>query len=393
VTVRTSFRLRGILPRSKLQQVVEEQKALRRVATLIAHGVPPAETFAAVAAEVGRVLAADHTNVIRYEPDNTATVVGHWSDPRLPQVGPPLDGHWPVEDGTVTGAIWATGRAARITDYSHATSLVGAWARSIGIRCVVGCPVEVEGTVWGAMTMHSLETEAPRGTEDHMLEFVELISTAIANAQVRSDLLASRARIVAAADEGRRRIERDLHDGAQQQLITLALTLQQMKTSLEPTQEGLKEQLSGTVDDLSGILTNLQEISRGLAPRILTTSGLPPALRSLARRSPVPVLLDVRIDRRLPEPIETAIYYTVSEALTNVTKHAQASEVGVRLAVENGTIRVGITDNGVGGAAVGAGCGLVGLQDRIETLEGRFQVSSPAGVGTSLLVDIPIGDG
>jgi signal transduction histidine kinase len=166
-----------------------------------------------------------------------------------------------------------------------------------------------------------------------------------------------------------------------------------MKTSLEPTQERLKEQLSGTVDDLSGILTNLQEISRGLAPRILTTSGLPPALRSLARRSPVPVQLDVRIDGRLPEPIETAIYYTVSEALTNVTKHAQASEVGVRLAVENGTIRVGITDNGVGGAAVGAGCGLVGLQDRIETLEGRFQVSSPAGVGTSLLVDIPIGDG
>jgi signal transduction histidine kinase len=233
-------------------------------------------------------------------------------------------------------------------------------------------------------------SEAPPGTEDRMQEFVDLIGTAIANAQGRSDLRASRARVVAASDESRRRIERNLHDGTQQQLLTLALRLRAAETVVAPCQLQLKERLSSAVHDVSTVMDNLREISRGLAPAILTAHGLHPALRSLARRSPVPVRLDVRIDRRLPEPIETGIYYTVCEALTNVAKYAQSSTVGVHLAVEDMTVRLSIHDDGIGGAQIGRGSGLIGLKDRVEALDGRMQLISPTGRGTSLLIDIPI---
>lgn len=378
--------------RDKFHQVVEEQRALRRVATLVARGVPPSEVFAAVASEVGSVVGADHTNIVRYEPDNTATVVGYWSDPSGTEVmPPPMDGRWPVEDGTVTGAVLATGRPARITDYEHATSALGIWARSMGIRCVAGCPVNVEGNIWGAMTMYSLVTEIPPGTEDRLLEFVELVGTAIANTQSRSDLLASRARVVAAADESRRRIERDLHDGAQQQLVTLGLKLRTAQTALAPCQEELKQQLTSTAQGLTSVMENLREISRGLVPAILTRCGLHPALRSLARRSPVPVKLTVCACQRLPEPIQVAIYYTVSEALTNVAKYAHASAVDVHVAMQDTTVRLSIHDDGIGGAHIGGGSGLVGLKDRIEALGGKIDIDSPVGGGTSLLSGIPVG--
>ena len=378
--------------RDEFHQVVEEQRALRRVATLVARGAPPSEVFATVASEVGNVLGADHTNVVRYEPDNTATVVGYWNDPCVSTImPPPMDGHWPVEDGTVTGAVLTTGRPARITDYEHATSMIGTWARSMGVRCVVGCPVNVEGDIWGAMTMYSLVTEIPSGAEDRLLEFVELLATAIANAQSRSDLLASRARVVAAADESRRRIERDLHDGAQQQLVALGLKLRAAQTAVAPCQEQLKEHVTSTIQGLTSVMENLREISRGLIPGILTKSGLHPALKSLARRSPVPVKLKVGACRRLPEPVQVAIYYTVSEALTNVAKYAHASVVEVHLTVQDTTVRLAIHDDGIGGAHIGGGSGLVGLKDRIEALGGSFAVDSPVGGGTSLLSDIPIG--
>jgi signal transduction histidine kinase len=378
----------------KLRQVAQEQGALRRIATLIARGVAPSEVFTAVAGEAGRVLGADHTVIVRYEPDNTVTAVGYWNHPRAPKVMPPLDGHWPVEDGTVTAAVLRTGRPARKTDYEHATSAIGIWARSVGTRCVVGCPVNVEGRVWGAMFTHSLVTGVdPDVAEDRMSEFVGLVSTAIANAQARSDLLASRARVVAAADEGRRRIERNLHDGAQQQLVALTLKLRMAQVSIPPQEEELKQELSTAVEDLSSILTDVQELSRGIAPPSLTAKGLPPALRTLARRSPVPMKLDVRIGQRLPSPIETAIYYSVSEALVNVAKHARASAVEVHIRVEDTTVRLSVRDDGVGGADLRRGSGLVGLKDRVEALDGKIDVVSPAGGGTSLLIDIPIKHG
>jgi signal transduction histidine kinase len=378
----------------KLRLAAQEQRALRRIATLVARGVSPAEVFTAVAAEAGRVLGVDHTIIVRHESDNTVTVVGYWNDPRTPKVMPPLDGHWPVEDGTVTAAVLTTGRPARKADYEHATSAIGIWSQSMGTRCVVGCPVKVEGRVWGALFTHSLVPGVePDVTEDRMCEFVELVGTAMANAQARSDLLASRARVVAAADESRQRIERMLHDGTQQRLVALGLKLRMAQDSVSPCQEELKQQLFNAVEELSSALTDVQEISRGIAPPLLTARGLPPALRSLARRSPVPVKLDVRIDGRLPKPIETAIYYSVSEALTNLAKHARASVVEVHVRLQDTTVRLSVRDDGVGGADLRSGSGLLGLKDRVGALDGRIDVVSPAGGGTSLLIDIPIKHG
>jgi signal transduction histidine kinase len=317
-------------------------------------------------------------------------VVGFWSHPDFPQLRPPLNGTWPIEEGTVSAAVLATARPARRTDFGQASDEIGAWVRSRDVRCVVGCPVNVEGRVWGAMMMHAMENEPEPGvTEDRMREFVELISTAIANAQGRSDLLASRARVVAAADESRRRIERRLHDGTQQRLVSLALRLRMMQESVAPDQDALKQELSDVVEDLSNTLTDVQEISRGIAPPILSAKGLPPALRALARRSSVPVSLDVSIGRRLPEPIEAALYYSVSEALTNVAKHACASGVEIQIRVEDTTVRLSVSDDGVGGADFRGGSGLVGLKDRVEALDGRIEVVSLPGAGTSLLIDIP----
>jgi signal transduction histidine kinase len=370
---------------------VEEQGALRRVATLVAGGVAPAKIFGAVAAEVGRVLRVDHTNLVRFEPDHTATVVGYWSDHRVRQIMPPLDGHWPIEHPSVTASVVATARPARMTaeEYEQATSAIGIWTRSHRIQCVVGCPVTVEGRLWGAMNLYCRTVPQSGVTEDRMLEFVQLVGMAIANAQNHSDLLASRARVVAAADESRRRIERDLHDGAQQELVALALKLRTAEAAVPPAERRLREQLAGALCDLSGILDHLQEVSSGTVPAILTSTGLRPALRSLARRCPVPVNLDIRVRGRLPGPVEVAFYQAVAEALTNTARYAQASAVDVRLTAEEETLRLTVRDDGAGGAELGGGYGLVGLKDRVEALGGRIQVISPRGGGTSLLVDIP----
>jgi signal transduction histidine kinase len=377
----------------KLRQVADMQGALRRVATLVARGVSSSELFAAVAAEVGHVLEADHSVIVRFESGERANVIAHWNDCRVPQVMPPLNGHWPIESGTVTAAVRNTERPARINDYEQNTTAIGYWARATGVRCVVGCPVKVEGRVWGAMIIHYLDSEPPTGvTEGLMEEFVELIGTAIANAQSRSDLLASRARVVAAADESRRRIERDLHDGAQQRLVTLALKLRSVQAAADtPCREQLGEQLGGLVHDLSDILDDLQKVSRGIIPPILRRSGLSPALRSLARHSAVPVRLDTGdVQGRLPERIEVAVYYTVSEALTNVVKHASAQEAHVHLVRRDRTVHLTVSDDGRGGARLTGGTGLVGLKDRVEALGGCIEVHSPPGDGTTLRVQIPV---
>ncbi|HEY0543726.1 MAG TPA: GAF domain-containing protein [Actinoallomurus sp.] len=377
----------------KLRRVADMQGALRRVATLVARDVSASEVFAAVAAEAGHVLGADHTVMVRFEHDETVTVVAHWNDPRVPQVMPPLDGHWPIEDGTVTAAVRSTERPARKNNYDQNTTAIGHWARATGVRCVVGCPVKVEGRAWGALIIHYLVTEPMRGvTEDRMQEFVELVGTAIANAQSRSDLLASRARVVAAADESRRRIERDLHDGAQQRLVTLALKLRTFQSAADgPVPTPFREELGGLVHDLSDILDDLQEVARGIIPPILKRSGLPPALRSLARRSPIPVRLHTdSVRSRLPERVEVAVYYTVSEALTNVVKHAHASEVRIDLTLGHQSVSLSFGDDGCGGADLSDGTGLVGLKDRVEALNGYINVHSPPGDGTTVLVEIPI---
>jgi signal transduction histidine kinase len=235
----------------------------------------------------------------------------------------------------------------------------------------------------------SPELRLPVDTEARLANFTELVATAIANAETHADLAASRARIVAAADETRRRIERDLHDGTQQRLVTLGLELRTLQGAMPPELGELERQLSHVTEELTSVFEELREISHGIHPAILSKGGLVPALRALRRRSARPIELDVHVERRLPEPVEVAVYYVVSEALTNAVKHARASVVHVELAASDSTVRLVVDDDGIGGADLGKGSGLVGLRDRIDALGGTLQVTSPVGHGTKLLIEIP----
>ncbi|MCW2885309.1 MAG: hypothetical protein QOE54_6791 [Streptosporangiaceae bacterium] len=375
--------------RDELGRVAEEQAALRRVATLVAQGVSQPELFNAVASEMARILETRHIVMVRYESDGRMTVVANWADPQDPERLLPLGSRWLIEEGSAAALVWRTGKPGRI-DKFDATGEIAAWARERGINSSVGCPILVERRLWGALIALSTVAEPlPEGTEERMLHFTELVATAIANAESRAELTASRARLVAAADETRRRIERDLHDGAQQRLVTLGLELRAAEVTAPPELKELRAHLSHTVQGLGAVIEDLQEISRGLHPPVLSKGGLGPALKMLARRSAIPVELTVCADRRPGERVEAAAYYIVSEALANVAKHAHASVVHVDLRVENAILRLSIRDDGGGGADPGHGSGLIGLRDRVDVLGGSIEIASPVGEGTSLLVTIP----
>jgi signal transduction histidine kinase len=255
----------------------------------------------------------------------------------------------------------------------------------------VGVPISVAGRLWGVMILAARSARLPADTEVRLTGFTELVATALANAEVQAALTASRARIVAAADTARRRIERDLHDGAQQRLVSVALQLRSTVRAAVPREaDELRAQLDGVAGELTGVLEELREIARGLHPAALAEGGLRAALKTLARRSAVPVRLDVRIAGRLPEPIELAAYYAVAEALTNTAKHASASVVDVQADSGEGVLHVRVRDDGRGGADVTGGSGLVGLTDRLEALGGRLVISSPPGAGTTVDIDVPI---
>jgi signal transduction histidine kinase len=264
-------------------------------------------------------------------------------------------------------------------------------ARETGTRSAVGTPIIVEGSLWGVMGAGStLEQPLPADTEARLASFTELLATAIANAESRAALAASRARVVAAADETRRRIERDLHDGTQQRLVSLMLELRTAEATEPSEASELRAQLGRTARGLGAVLEELREISRGIHPAILSKGGLERALRALARRSAVPVELDLRAERRLPEPVEVAAYYVVSEALTNAAKHAHASVVHVELDAHDSILQLEIRDDGIGGADPEQGSGLLGLSDRLEALGGTLELSSPAGDGTTMLIELPV---
>jgi signal transduction histidine kinase len=257
-----------------------------------------------------------------------------------------------------------------------------------GLRSAVAVPIHVNGRLWGMIAVGSGQGPLPSDTEQRMTEFTDLVATAVANAQNRAELIASRARLVAASDEARRQIERDLHDGAQQHLVALALRLR--AAAAPPERSDIRTETANVAAGLMGVIDDLLEISRGIHPAILSRAGLRPALRTLGRRSAVPVEMDVRIDGRLPEPVEVGAYYVVSEMLTNAAKHARASVVEVDAEASGGTLRVCVRDDGVGGADPERGSGLVGLKDRIEALGGTFSVHSPSGGGTTVSCEIPV---
>jgi signal transduction histidine kinase len=374
----------------ELRRLAEERGALQHVATLVARGASPSVVFNAAASAVGRLISADYTAINRCEADQDLSIVTFWRAPGIPDIGPPFGGRWTPAEDTASAEVL---RSHKPTWRPSATirSAIGGWHRAHRIGHVVACPIIVDDRLWGTMTaMYLGSRPPPDDTEERMGEFVDLLNCAITQAETHGELITTRTRLVAGADAARRRIERDLHDGAQQHLIALTLQLRETEACVPPDHPELRQRLTGTIQGLKGVLAELHDLSSGLHPPALAAQGLGGALAELVSRSPVPVDLRIDADGSLPEDLEVTLYYVASEALANVLKHAHASEVGIDLAKEGSEIRLTVRDNGVGGADPGRGSGLAGLRDRVEALGGTVQITSPQGKGTSLLVRTPV---
>ena len=359
------------------------------MATLVAREFSPDDLFATLVEELGVLLEVDATAILRYEADSSATVVAGWSDGAITL---PIGARLPLEGENLAGQVHRTGLAWRKEDYSEAPGMIAATVRDLGIRSAVASPIVVEGATWGVIAVLSRQPEAlSSDTEARIAEFTRQAGLAVVNAKSRADLAESRARIVRAGDEARRRFERDLHDGAQQRLVSLGLELRTAEATVPPELGDVRGRLSRLGTGLNDVLDNLRELSRGLHPAVLSEDGLTPALSSLALRSAVPV--DLRLDlggERFEEPVEVAGYYVVAEALTNTAKHADASRVEVRAKRGDGWLELTVTDDGRGGADLLGGSGLTGLVDRVEAIGGTLHADSSPGVGTAIHVKLPI---
>ena len=370
--------------RNRLRRLADSEASLRRVATLSAEGATPEELLAAVADEAARILDGSAVAIVRYDADDAFEVVAAHNDPVF-EIG----STWPVEDSSLAAAVRATRAPVRDDDF-------------------VGAPIVVDGDVWGMVvvrlrqprealprftawyTSRMLSSSVPgEEIESRLASFTELVGTAISRAEAHAEVIASRVRIVEAGDAAMRRIERDLHDGTQQRLVALALHLQRVRADVPAEEVDTHEAIEQLERELKSVIDEVQELSRGVHPAQLAEGGLRPALRALARRSPIPIDLSLDVPERLPASVETAVYYVVSEALANAIKHSQATTLLVTVALDSGAIRVTVADDGVGGAEIGAGSGLTGLSDRVEALAGRFEVASPAGGGTTISVELP----
>jgi signal transduction histidine kinase len=372
--------------REELRVLAEEQAALRRVATLVARGMPSAEVFAAVAHEVGSVLNADGTVIVRLDPDGATTVLARVGDSPELAVG----SRWKPEPPWATAAVLRTGRSARNDDYSQASGPPGDTIRRIGIQSTVAAPIVVEGRLWGAIATGTSRGRFPADAEQRIADFTELVGTAIANADSRAQLTASRARIIAATDDARRRIERDLHDGTQQRLVALGFELRLAQATVPAELRDLQTQIGRVADELIEVIEELREMARGIHPAVLSEGGLGPALRMLGRRAALPVELDISAETRPADQVEVAAYYVVSEALTNITKHAHASSAHVTVEQRGTLLHLAIHDDGIGGADPAGGSGLIGLRDRVQALGGSIEVNSRPGEGTAILVELPL---
>ena len=373
---------------AELRELAVEQAALRRVATIVASEREQHRVFSAVTEEVGRLLGAHSANMVRYEEGTSATVVGGWSADGIPAVD--VGGRVSLDGDTAAARVKRTGRPARVDSYDRLSGDLAERLRRLGFRCAVAAPITLDGRLWGTVIVSSVEPDAfPPGAEQRISSFAELAAQALANAEARAQLAASRARIVEAADAERRRLERNLHDGAQQRLVALALTVRLAERKLAADPDAARELLAGAGTELEQALAELRELARGLHPAVLSERGLAPALGALADRAPVPVEVAAAVEERLPPAVEAAAYYVVSEALTNVAKYAGACMARVEVARCDGQLEVTVSDDGVGGADGSRGSGLRGLADRVEALGGRLEVSSPVGAGTTLRARLP----
>ena len=371
--------------RVELRGYAQEQAALRRVATLVARGAAPAKVFAAVAEEIGREVGSDFATLSRYDADGKATAVGLWTSACVPVEA---RGQLELAGRNAAAMVFQTGQPARTDDSRGELGPETGSARGWRPRLTAGGPIRVAGRLWGVVVVGSGRSAAlPADTEARLAGFTELVATAIANAEAQAALAASRARVVATADETRRRIEHDLHDGAQQRLVTLALQVREAQAMAPPELAEMATRLDGVASGLGAALEELRVMARGIHPAVLTESGLGPALKALGRSCAIPVSLHVCAGR-LPGPVEIAAYYVVSEALANTVKYARARAAEVDVEADGGMLRVRVRDDGCGGAAFGSG--LVGLKDRVEALGGLIALHSPPGVGTTVEVHIPL---
>jgi signal transduction histidine kinase len=376
---------------ARARELASEQASLRRVATLVAQGASPDELFSAVAREAAAVIDIPVVSIQRYEADGTFTILGNAGATSL-WIGT----RWPVQDERLEGMILATGRPSRWDDFNVLPGPLGDPVREAlrdswqEVRSLVGVPIIVEGSIWGFMSAAAEPggTLIPAGTGERLARFTELVATAVSNATTRTELLTSRARVVSAADETRRRLERDLHDGIQQRLIALALRARKA-AGLATAGESVVHELTGLGDDLVAVTDELRELSRGIHPAVLSDAGLDEALKVLARRSAIDVDLDVSFQGRYAPTLEATVYYVTAESITNAIKHGQASTVTVRGGRRDGELALEITDDGVGGADPRRGTGLIGLKDRVDTLGGTISFASPAGAGTTIRVKLP----
>jgi signal transduction histidine kinase len=370
--------------RLALSRLADSQAALRRVATLIAREPGPGEVFNAVAEEARGLIGSDVTTILQLQPEGMATLV---AGAGAPYSELPAGTQVPTGAGTVSALVRASGRPERSDRFEPDSGALAAYLHRLGVHSAVGAPIEVEGRLWGILLAGSADP-LPERTEARLADFAELAAVAIANAEARAELAGSRARIVSAADETRRRIERDLHDGIQQRLVSLGLELREAQYAIEDRPHEAEQRMDAIADGLTRALDDLREISRGIHPAVLA-GGLAPALKALARRSPLPVEVHVGRLEPVPEPIGVAIYYVVSEAFTNAAKHGRASVVRLDAERADGTIRVAVRDDGVGGADPARGSGLIGLSDRIGAIGGKLAIDSPPGRGTAIVAELP----
>ncbi|HVN61662.1 MAG TPA: GAF domain-containing protein [Gaiellaceae bacterium] len=390
--------------RNRLRRLADSEASLRRVATLAAEGATPAELLSAVADEAARILDGSSVAIVQYEGDDSFHVVAAHNDPVF-EVG----SSWPVEEASLAAAVRETRAPVRIHDFSETRGMVAEAVRAAGLASAIGAPIVVDANVWGMIVVGIRERRGAlplftgwytsrmlsssvsgQEIESRLASFTELAGTAISRAHAQSELIASRVRIVEAGDEARRRIERDLHDGTQQRLVALALHLQRLRGDVSADERLVQAGFEQVERELRAVIDEVRELSRGVHPAQLEEGGLRPALRALARRSPIPVDLSIDVAERPPASVETAIYYVVSESLANAIKHSRATSLAVTVARDSGAVRATVADDGVGGAEMGAGSGLTGLSDRVDALAGRFSVVSPRGGGTTVSVELPV---
>jgi signal transduction histidine kinase len=369
--------------------LAEEQAALRRVATLVAAGAEPAAVFGMVAEEAGRLLGARSSATIRFD-DDVAVTVGRWQDGDAVtgfEVGTrvPLAG----SDG-LTAVVARTGRSARIDDYAAVRGRAAEMMRANGYCAAVAAPILVGGRTWGTLLVAAAAAEAlAPDAEQRLGDFTELMALGLESAEAREQLEASRVRMLEAAVKERRRLERNLHDGAQQRLVALALQLAVLERQLDGSPEPLRDLARGARRELDLAMRELRELARGLHPAIVTERGLMAGLESLATSAALEVELHGSLDERLDEPVEACGYFVAAESITNAVRHAQATRIDIWVRRLPDAVRIEIEDDGRGGADPGAGTGLRGLADRVEVLGGRFAVAGGADGGTVVSVELP----